>query len=525
MGNFLISCPYCMAEFSDEDVHFRSERINRGSAEDLLPGDFEDFQQFMSIYNGPDKEAIIEKYKNWSFFAPQDDPVYVNYWKQFAGTTEENPEDKMFGVPAFKRKVLDPKDMQHRKYMVVQNQQNSDYFLRQRNSGMVYGILLTTGETCTRRVCPKCHNPLPDNYGLYPVKRIAIIGITGSGKTVYLSQMLKHFENYINRADMCYPAATASVKNFIQRNRIKERKTLPGATPAQSFQQPLIFEIATLDEFGSTRSNTIVMYDVAGELFNEGQGAGIQSFAKFISYADGVIMLIDPHQFEGIASALNEEQRVSPTTAIQAVRNQMKGPDVPLAVCISKSDEIASFFQPQLWNMILKDYTGVQNYQYPEMYERMFNGAEQNQIEEMLMRFMIAQARNVDTLLKKIYTDFEYFAITALGCRVDKVVDPDTGREINGPVGPIAQKRIADPLLWLFYRFGYISTNQEVISPAPKRFYCPCCNSLGAQQYQPFVFEKLEKTGFMKKEVRRYVFDFKCQQGHFFNLRGEFYQQ
>ncbi len=39
--------------------------------------------------------------------------------------------------------------------------------------------------------CPKCNGKLPSTYGKYPIKFLSVIGASGSGKTVYLSNLLK----------------------------------------------------------------------------------------------------------------------------------------------------------------------------------------------------------------------------------------------------------------------------------------------------------------------------------------------
>ena len=58
------------------------------------------------------------------------------------------------------------------------------------------------GKPTYRRVCPYCHNPLPMGFGKHRVKNISIIGITGAGKTVYISQLLKGMTEYAAKSGL-----------------------------------------------------------------------------------------------------------------------------------------------------------------------------------------------------------------------------------------------------------------------------------------------------------------------------------
>ena len=184
--SYQITCPYCFETMMDDEVLFRSERVNRGES-DILPEDYDDLADFKARYQGGDKEAILERLREWEFFQETEDPVYQNFWAKFNGTTEENPADVKLGVQAWRRRILDPKNEQHQRYL--KRQPDGSCFLRDEDGNVTQIELREGGFTakCSRRVCRHCHNPLPDDYGKNPVKFAAVIGITGAGKTVYLS--------------------------------------------------------------------------------------------------------------------------------------------------------------------------------------------------------------------------------------------------------------------------------------------------------------------------------------------------
>ena len=151
----------------------------------------------------------------------------VCFWRRFNGTTEYNPSDVVLGVKAYYRKVISPKNPEHQKYLKIQP--DGTYFIRD-NLGMVSQIELFTGEKCNRRVCRYCHNPLLTNYGKSPVKFITVIGITGAGKTIYLSQILKKMEAYITKGGLSATFKNTGVLNFIENNGVAVNKALPGST-------------------------------------------------------------------------------------------------------------------------------------------------------------------------------------------------------------------------------------------------------------------------------------------------------
>ena len=43
--------------------------------------------------------------------------------------------------------------------------------------GFLYQVRDEEGRDTKVRICPHCHNPLPFEYGKYPVKYIAVVGI------------------------------------------------------------------------------------------------------------------------------------------------------------------------------------------------------------------------------------------------------------------------------------------------------------------------------------------------------------
>ncbi len=500
-----ITCPYCFERFHDDEVLFRSEKVNQGDP-GIIPDEYDDLDDFIARYRGADKEELVAAWRDWEFFAEGEDEVYENFWKQYNGTTEVNPADGFLKLPAaYRRRVLNPSDQSHQRYLAVQP--NGGYFIRDKQ-GMVAQVELLTGEKCNRRVCPHCHNPLPDGYGKNPVKFATVIGITGAGKTVYLSQLLHKMQNYAALVGLSAIVNTPSAHNFVEKNVVADREPLPGSTPAERLQQPIFYEMIRNGAGNQKVTHTFVLYDVAGEVFSSGDSNLVHRFAPYVEHADGVIVLIDPMQFDIInGAARNKRALGDPTDVFNTIHNLISHDDpnrkcdIPFAVCLSKADtyEVQQVLDPQLRDRILSDVNGIKNAN--GFNQPLFNSAEYNAILRQLTDFM--QGPNVSdnrfTLANQLntnYSKYSYFAFTALGCDVEEATGDAGGYQ--RPVGPVNPRRIEEPLLWLFHSLGYVDCNQPIEYPNNPR--CPHCGSRATYPLPEDERSVRVPTGFLKKK-------------------------
>ncbi|KIR01549.1 hypothetical protein P261_00363 [Lachnospiraceae bacterium TWA4] len=325
---------------------------------------------------------------------------------------------------------------------------------------MVQAVQLETGEICDRRVCCHCHNPLPSGYGRNTVKFISVIGVTGSGKTVYLSQLLKGINQYMARVGLAVHDTNASAGNFVRQNMIKEGVPFPGSTPAGRLQQPLFFDVTRSTSESTHSTETFVLYDVAGELFDPQKfnPSQLSRFAPFIRNSDGIILLIDPSQFSAfnlVAGKINDQETQQALTGIYNMVVDGGGDskcEKPLAVCISKMDEPAVQQALPSEELRIKISSEVQ----PIKDEKgnplpLFNVEDYNPISDELSKFFRNQESSLVVNLRANYKRYCYFGLTSLGCEIG---ENDNNQKY--PIGPIIPKRIEEPLLWLLYEFGYI---------------------------------------------------------------------
>ena len=318
---FTFKCPYCFKDVADNEVHFRAPYASNGEFQWPDNNYYESVEDFRERYVGDakSKAETLRQYEEWTFFAPRDDELYEEFW---SGYGKVYTEDSLSNSPSLprKRRVLNPSNLEHQKYLKPQPRKNppkdaggptddkpsapepsAEKYLLTDNDGMVAEIQLRSGQRCDQRVCPFCHNPLPNDYGKYHTKFIVVVGGDGSGKTVYLSQLLKNMGKNMVKNGMIANVRAAGTVTFLRNHPVKLNKELPAPTTVKQFEQPLYYELVSNADDFTQRINTIVLYDVSGEVYVDRYHLNVKHYAPFLLYADGVIVLLEPNQFPDLA--------------------------------------------------------------------------------------------------------------------------------------------------------------------------------------------------------------------------------
>ncbi len=512
--SFRFKCPYCFKEMSDDEVLFRSEKIDLRekddfSEDDLLPGPYDDIEMFEDEYVGEDKEKYLKNYrdwKEWEMFHPRKDPVYEEFWKKYGGTTEKNLADDQFGVEAYHRRIIDP----NRDMCLGLKKKDGVNCVFVDADGMAAWIEYESGEKSERRICPHCHNPLPKGYGKNPVRFVTVVGIANSGKTVFLAQLLKNIKTYCAKIGVSALSNSPSVQTFLADYSIAKGTRLPSPTPKNRFQQPLFFQITRNEEKSGEEkrvTETLVLYDVAGEVFESDDT--VSGFAPFIEHADGLMVLIDPMQFPTVQEISENDIKADPTTALDAIHNiisrgkQEEKCKIPLAICISKADcnEMQKILGNETIQLLLD---GVQGISDGKGYNKaLFNMDGYRPLEKKLRTFFQQDNLGLATFMHNNYASYSFFAFSSLG-QESETRQAENGEEYSTPVGNVVARRIEEPLFWLFYQFGYIG-RQGLLEG---EFECPNCGSIHNHELQEgTLLEEKEKGlfGFMKKVVPREI--------------------
>lgn len=511
--NYTITCPYCFGKMQDDEVCFRSEKVNIGEYADL-PDGYDDAADYVErCAPGDEKDRIMRELSDWYFFAETENDDYHEYdginmsgsvgyfefWRRFGTTTEVEFGNDSVGIKPYMRRIIDPSVPAHQRFIRTHATANGNSAYIQDEDGMAVQIELTDGTLCSRRVCKYCHNPLPEDYGKFPTKFVTIIGTTGAGKTVYLTQLLNNITEYSAKIGLSAFINSSSVMEFISNNRVAAGVPLPNSTPSNSFQQPLVYQIKNSDK---GLAETVVLYDVAGELFSPQNKILLKKFEPLLKQSDGFIILIKPSQF---GAFLGDKDK--PSTVIDSIHNTISGrnkSEKPIAVCISQVDtrevqRVLEQNQPELKDQLIQDVVPIldsKGFSKP-----LFNAMEYNPIARNLNNFLMA---NDMELCKKLYDDYalyNFFGFTSLGCEVE-LGENEKGEQYTFPAINPNPKRIEEPMFWLFYRFGYIDSNEKVYSPGEEEVRCPQCGSTDISDIPEEDRIVKEKVGlFMTKEV------------------------
>lgn len=460
MPGHTIICPYCFQYFKDEDVHFRMETVF--SEEDLDPKNehrTKDEIEMDSRFTGDEIRAQIAEYERREKFVKHEDEKYETFWQEFGGTTEKSSvsrDGKAPRVMPYQRPVFDPNNSQHAAYFSEPSRESEVI----NESGMVYAAFDCFGRKTERRVCPHCHNPLPGAYGKYPVKFISVIGISGAGKTVYLSQLCKYIAKQISYFDITANPTSIYAKEYLEANPVVMGKGLPIGTPPEQLLQPLCFDLVYRYE-NQERYHTVVFYDIAGE--NCVDHERIRGFGRFVEHSDGIILLIDPDQFN------ESSNKAQPVLVLETIYNlfQNKGREevknLPIAICVSKGDKIAmEMIQQNLDDILfLQDQSGA--------YLPKFNAEDYNRIHDAMKVFVQNNDNELQVRLRNLYDNYNYFLFSAIGTSVKKI----EGTDLDTPAGPTIPKRIMEPVVWLLYQYQFIPSHGEIHEP--KDWICKGC--------------------------------------------------
>lgn len=457
-----IKCPYCFKTFKHTEVNFRSATaFNEVDLDPMGRGETLEEIEF-NMTDGDEKTKRINGYLLRERFLIKDDEKYNEFWSKFGSTSEINTgiNDSILD---YRRPILDPKDHELVPHGPIEDE-----------DGFVYKVEDCFGHESRNRVCPHCHNPLPLNYGKFPVKFLSVIGIESCGKTVFLSKLIENIGNYAAKLNMVALPASASSRKFIKDNKIAKDMPLPGATPVQYLSQPLFYSLE-YNHNNVHENRMFVIYDIAGESCKDANK--VLDYAKFVENSDGLLILLDPNQFKvlgGKAPGLLENI-LSTLRSIFTTRDLVK---IPLALCISKSDIMRPL--NLLPSICFDDVKTVKR--------EKFCAKDYNIISRHLSELFESNEPSIKVALENRYRNFNYFAFTTLNC---EVIDDENG--VKFPEKTPDPKRIEEPLFWLFKEFGFVDSDEEVVD-----------HSLLAKEIKELkidlnrITEKYDELGFFK---------------------------
>jgi hypothetical protein len=318
------------------------------------------------------------------------------------------------------------------------------------------------GDETTYRICPACHSQLPVRFGRVTSRMIAMIGAKDTGKTVYTTVLIHELMNTIgSRFDVAVVGCDDKTRErFVkdQRQLYDEHELFDPTKTAQAgggVVAPLVFLLTTekqgrLRLLGS-RHSLFSFFDTAGEdLISQ---ESVDRNARYLTSADGIILLLDPLQMRGARSLAAPGSRLPDaardidhpvsvlsrvTDLLQARGSRRRGKITkPFALALSKLDA--------LWHTLPEGNPLRQPSPNGSACDTQDSLDVDAYVQALLHEW---EGGQIDQIMRKHYARYRYFGLSALGetpTRANRVADRG-----------IRPHRVADPFLWLLSEFGTI---------------------------------------------------------------------
>lgn len=426
-------CPYCFAKIFARGVAFRSMTAYT--------------QQDLDDFSGEEREKK-------KLYVLSSDDLYEKFWNRYPGS---KPEDSERNRTYERNPVISQFDARY-----ITNSRFTDgsqLIFKTDEDGFLNEVIDTEGNHSKVRICPHCHNKLPFEFGKYPVKYIPVVGITSSGKTVYLSQILGKIKEVLIRADMTVAGLCPEVDEFVKNHTIRRGQNLPGGNATNVLTTPVPVNVKNNKD---GRRYTLVFYDIAGE--NCVDAGQMEKYGQFICNANGIIMIMDPRQFTDLIYLGNDDEdnmdddTYSPDKVVAAMYTAFVAADfaggqsdIPIAATLSKSDLLKG-------TGVIGDYSNMfQNIRYNDYEVRGFPYEDcinvNTEVKMMLTRKSI-KGEILDNQLKQFFPNHSYFAFSALN-GMPVVSEEGSAKRYQMEVNPEAV-RVEEPLFWLLYKMNII---------------------------------------------------------------------
>lgn len=338
------------------------------------------------------------------------------------------------------------------------------------------------GYDLKKAICPRCHMFLPHKLanGELGSEVLAIVGARSAGKSNYFGVLIDALESrYAHEVGFSmFAQDTFSVEQMgpvssreLYQSRygslfgVRPRALGASVTATQDpdllipliyrFQFPVRRPLQRLTRpFSHFRALDLAIFDAAGEDLKD--TVNRQQFARYISAASGIIFLIDPFSLPGMAALLPPRLRPGQQSQGDA-REVLQGAiklfedleglradrkiSVPVAIALTKSD----LFDRK---MVGAGSAIVTDSRHPGG----FHAEGCRKLSEEVVRCLHQWGCfDLPRLVQDRFRHSQFFALSALG--------QNPGRNLS--LQPIRSRRLADPLLWLFWKRGLISKTSE----------------------------------------------------------------
>lgn len=392
-----ICCPYCFEKFSHKEVHFRSNTVKNNVQSD----------EYIEEHYGDDEELMQTKLEDAriarKFMLQGNDEKLEDFWSRFKITPDQRDDD------GWKNPIIRPDD----KEMLYHGGKDG--------MGLIYQDEFLTrvqdrfAGVSTVRLCPHCHNKLPSTYGKHKVIFISVVGITGSGKTVYLNQLMESLQKHLS----CAGLVATQPFNLRPNERIAKNSFLPMSTQEGVLYPPMMINIIPNGGVNGKDDTTLVFYDIAGE--NCTDADKLFKFGPYLLQSQAIIMLMDPKQFKEIDENAGENPVNTVLDELVRFFDTSGSNCRPLmAATLSKSDKLKDLID----NFMMEDLIQKESVIFKKI---RWDGAKKGFYKssyQLMKGAMINLMKALDPYdviqgpLKQHFSKTAFFAVSALGVEV-----------------------------------------------------------------------------------------------------------
>lgn len=311
--------------------------------------------------------------------------------------------------------------------------------------------------TLIERLCPSCGFPVIIDDDTVPTLPISIVGAEGCGKSNYLSVLVDQLRRRISKAYDCalYPlGGDETISNYD--SRYYQPLFVRGQCITSTIQDevtPLLYSLVFSGQPPAGKSCNLTLYDACGANFRSEKV--MADYNRSIYNARGILYFIDPFQLSAVRDNLkssgravsNDDAGTLLSRTIHLIRqggnrkNIRRKIDIPIAVCITKTDMIRPLLDPSSFTL------------YPSRHDRAgkfdihdFTSASL-EVQSILESWSEVEIVNQVT---SQFADYGFFALSSLGSA------PSAANSINH----IAPHRVIDPILWILWKNRIISATE-----------------------------------------------------------------
>jgi len=307
-----------------------------------------------------------------------------------------------------------------------------------------------------KRLCPVCHNPIPQGAEEEGSTVFVILGPKGVGKSHYIAVLINQLRNFFS-TEFGATMSPATDKTILKYNEVYYKRLYEEGrklNPTPSFgadresRDPMIFYLRFL-EGNSPKVYTLALFDTAGEDFGSTTKMMGLSMDSFISRASGIVFLVDPLQIPYINTRIRMENKPRPgqdvTTMLSDIATIIRTNHslklkhripIPLAVVLTKTDVLMKAPENDEESGVL---FGNNSSLHIEREHGTYDMENLEQIGVEVEEYMRRAVSNDFVQLVKQFDSHQYFAVSSLGSN-------PIGETLTRGISPM---RVEDPFIWL----------------------------------------------------------------------------